>query len=371
VVFALLLVAGFESSAWVGGIAFPLAAPVIVVAAVIGCAPGNRVRFILGFGGAGLLAIAIASPLLYDQFTTTAMRGGSPVGFEPFEVLGFDLPDGINGIVDLAAYWAVFLVNEFPAFYLTGGVMLVVLFKGRRLDDASKQIVVAFGLLTLVSLCVGWLLVSSGLGNNNDLGWRGVLPAVMVLIVFAAIALMRLTSKPLSLAALAAFALVAFGLPEAATLIKGNIKGATSPSAKAFAATPALWDAVRRNSDKSDRVANNPLFMEHVTPWPINISWALLSDRRSCFAGSDYAPFMALPKQRVDEIAAQFARVFDGKAGSDDIGELANRYNCNVVVITPEDGAWKNDPFAAGPLYRLAEKNAAWRIYKSVNLRMR
>ena len=29
------------------------------------------------------------------------------------------------------------------------------------------------------------------------------------------------------------------------------------------------------------RIANNPLFLEDLTPWPVNISWALLSNRSS------------------------------------------------------------------------------------------
>jgi hypothetical protein len=367
-VFALVMVAGFESSTWVGGVTFPLAAAVIALILIARCGPSNRSRLILCIAGAAVVAIGTASPLLYDQFMSAAMRGGGlPIKIEPYEVLGFDLPAPIGQIVDLPAYWMVFLVAEFPAFYLTGGIMMALLARDRQLPHDRKSVVLAFAVLTLISLSVSWLLVST-LGNNNDLGWRGALPAVMLLIVFAAIGLSRLSLKPASLAAVAAFALVVFGLPEGAALIYRNIVVELSPQAKVFAATPTLWDAVRRHSDSTDRVVNNSYFLQQMTPWPINISWALQSNRRSCFAGGDFAPFIAIPRARVEEISAQFARIFDGKASPEDIGQLANQYKCSLVVITTQDGAWTKDPLVFSQFYHLTEENpAGWRIYKAIN----
>ena len=50
---------------------------------------------------------------------------------------------------------------------------------------------------------------------------------------------------------------------------------------------------------------------------------------------------------------------------ADDLDRLANQYNCSVAVITSQDGAWHQDPFAASPLYRLVETEVgAWRIYR-------
>jgi len=47
-----------------------------------------------------------------------------------------------------------------------------------------------------------------------------------------------------------------------------------------------------------------------------------------------------------------------------DVGELATKYGCHVVVVVPQDGAWTNDPFAASAAYRLAEsREGRWRIY--------
>ena len=123
---------------------------------------------------------------------------------------------------------------------------------------------------------------------------------------------------------------------------------------------------MRRHSDATDRVANNPLFLADLTPWPVNISWALLSDRRSCYAGPDLAlPFAPVTRQRREEIDAQFVRIFAGEPRPDDLREVATHYGCQLAVVTSQDGAWIRDPFATHPLFRLVETEpAAWRIYK-------
>jgi hypothetical protein len=125
---------------------------------------------------------------------------------------------------------------------------------------------------------------------------------------------------------------------------------------------------VRRHAGTSERVANNPLFLADLTPWPINLSWALLSQRNSCFAGADTAlPFVPLPHARRDAIDAQFIRVFDGTGSPQDVAEMATTYGCAVVVVTVEDKAWNADPFAGHPSYRLVEsKDGQWRIYRAV-----
>jgi hypothetical protein len=125
-----------------------------------------------------------------------------------------------------------------------------------------------------------------------------------------------------------------------------------------------LWRAVRRHASPTARVANNPLFLRDLTPWPVNISWALLADRSSCFAGRELALALApLPAARREAIDAQFIRVFAGQGTAEDVGDMASKYGCDVVVLVPQDKAWTKDPFALSPDYRLAENADRWRIY--------
>jgi hypothetical protein len=299
---------------------------------------------------------------MLDQLGTVAARGGgSPVHLHPFEVLGPLWPPVVARILDLPAYWLVLLPVEFPAAYVAGVLSLVVLLRS-RLPQPEQLAIAALAALAAAGLCVSWLLVGT-LGNVNDLGLRAVLPAALILIAAAASGVMLRPRRPLVIAAaLAGFVL---GVPETANLTAQNIFGQAPLDDREFAQAPQLWSAVRRYAPPDARVANNPLYLQDLTPWPVNVTWALLANRSSCFAGREMAlAFAPLPAQRRDAIADQFQRVFDGKAEPQDVSELANVYGCDVVAVVPQDGAWANDPFAASPYYRLAEnRDGRWRIY--------
>ncbi|MDI1343519.1 MAG: hypothetical protein PSV22_05385 [Pseudolabrys sp.] len=372
---ALTMAAGFESSTWVGGVAFPLAAAPVALVMLARAAPRQRMGIVIGLAIAALLALLLISPFLYDQWQMTALRGdGPPIKLEPNGILGEYVSAIVGGkfgawaasLANGAAYWLIYLPVEFPAFYLTGLVTLYVVLKDRALSPERRALAVAFALAIAASLTASWLLVST-LGDNNDLGWRAILPGMMLLMVFAAAGLSRLTFQRHAIALVAGGALVLLAIPDGARFAGGNIAGTPGVSAKAFAATPELWQAVRRVTPDADRVANNPLAMEHVTPWSVNIGWALMGNRRSCYANAALVgPFSALPKARQDEIEVQFVRTFAGQAKAGDIEQLATQFKCATAVVTPEDGAWTNDPFASSTVYRLAEGNANWRIYRVV-----
>jgi hypothetical protein len=192
---------------------------------------------------------------------------------------------------------------------------------------------------------------------------RAVLPAAMVMIVGTAAALTVSPRRAIVIAA--ALAGLALSLPDAIAMIASNVEGAPTAESKVFAQSPELWSAVRRYAAANARVANNPLFLQDLTPWPVNISWALIANRSSCFAGRELAlAFAPLTADRREAINAQFIRVFAGQGTPQDTGALAREYGCDVVLVVPQDGAWSNDPFAVSADYRLAEtRENRWRIY--------
>ena len=369
VTLVLLAVAGYESSTWIGGVLFPVAAAMAGGMLLIEAAPLQRMSFLSWCAGAAILAICLAWPLLHDQFLATGMRaGGSPIAFRPFEVLATGLPDWLRRSLELPAYWLVLLPIEFPAVYVTGAVSLWAYLRwGNPIGDADgdeRQAAKVIALLAAASLvCAG--LFASTIGNNNDLGWRAVLPGVIVLTVFAAVGLSRWIAVGARTALAAAVAAWLLGLPDGAAVVRENAAGILEPDGRVFARTPEMWAAVRRHLAPDERVANNPLFLQDLTPWPVNLSWALLSDRRSCFAGRELTlAYTALPRARREEIDAQFIRVFAGDASSRDIEELATRFDCRLVVVVAQDGAWRKDPFLTSARYRLVEDDARWRIYR-------
>jgi hypothetical protein len=310
-------------------------------------------------------AAVLASPFLYDQSVTTAARGGGmPIAISPFEVMGEAFPMTIRRVLDLPAFWLIMLTIELSAVYVIGVAAIVYFCRTRDLDPEQRPLARILAHLTGGSLVVSWLFVST-LGFNNDLGWRAVLPGAMALTVFAAAGLAHWIAGRARRALVFAAVAILLALPGGLDQLRWYVTPWPNPAAQAFAASSVMWEAVRRHAKPDERVGNNPRLLAEMTPWPVNISWALMSNRRSCYAVADLAlPYVPLTRARLRSVDAQFIRVFAGEAEPEEVAELATRYNCRVIVVTARDGAWERDPFAASPHYRLAEASAqGWRIY--------
>ena len=364
---ALVVAAGFESSTWIGGITFAIAAPVIAIVIIGRLGPRQRLRFIAFLAVAAVFALCLATPLLRDQLAATAGKG-SPVALHFYPMLESYFPDSLRAVLDPPAFWVVLLPIELPAVYVIGMIALAQLFSSRKFDDGRSRVVRAAAALALTSLAVCWLLTST-LAENDDLGWRAVLVAAMALTVLAAAGLSRWIGTRSRIGVTAAGIAIILGLPGGVDLIRSYVTGRIEPAARLFAASPELWAAVRRHSGPGERVGNNPLLLQAMTPWPVNISWALLSDRRSCFAGRELAlVYSTLRSRRTEEINAQFIRVFGGDGSPAEVRELATEYDCRIIVVTAADGAWARDPFATSPRYRLVDESAEqWRIYRATD----
>jgi hypothetical protein len=368
VALALVAAAGFESSTWVGGVTFALAAPFVGAILLVRAPPGQRARLASRFAGAAVLAMAIASPMLRDQLAANAARDtGAPIAIHLHAVLGDFFSGPWRHILDAPAYWLVLLPFALPATAITGWVAMAGLLGRRELDTAARSDALALALVGIVGLGVSWLFAST-LGDNNDLGWRAALPGIYMLTAFAAAGIAEWMAAGAWVAVAAALIAIALGLPRSVEIIGANATGVARPGAAAFAQAPALFAAVRRHAAPDERVLNNPQFLAGLTAWPGNISWALLADRRSCYAGRVFALiFTTLPEARREAIDARFSRVFAGEGSAEDVRALATVYECRVVVLIPSDGAWTRDPFAASAFYRLVENVPdRWRIYRSV-----
>jgi hypothetical protein len=361
----LMVVACFESSTYVGGVTFAIAALVAAPIFLTATEPAGRLRFAVAMAVAALLAVCLAAPFVLDQFATLRARGDSmPIVIHHYAVFGEQLSRPLRRVLDIPAYWLILLPIELPAAFIVGAISLAM-FLRRTQPGPEKTALMALTCLAGVGLCVSWLLVST-LADNDDLGLRAIIPAEMVLIVAAASAI-GLAPRCKVLIAIAAAGLT-LSLPDTAEMIHDYALGTPRADDKVFARTPQLWAAVRRYAGPAARIANNPLFTADVTPWPVNISWALLANRSSCFAGREMAiPFAPLPPARREAINQQFIRVFAGEGTADDVDDMAKDYGCAVVVVTARDKAWKHDPFAASGDYRQVDaRDGEWRIYLRV-----
>lgn len=368
-ILALLLAAGFQSSIWVGGITLALCGILIGVLLLAQISAAQR-RLLLAAGFAGTVgAILLSFPFILSQLREQSARGGGlPISIHPAPVLGILFPPALQRVLDIPAYWLILLPIEFPLVFLPGLIGLRRIARARGGDQRQSLTIQAFAALCLGSLCCGWLLLST-IGDNNDLGWRAILPGVFILTVTSSIAvshwLAELTARRSTVLAAALLAASVAALPDTIHNISGNLLGHATPVASTFAQSPALWAALRKYTTAQTRIANDPAYLQEATPWPINISWALLADRRSCFAGNELAiAFASLPAQERLQISALFLRVFDGTGSQEDVAHLYHDYGCRAAVVTPSDGAWNRDPFATSDLFRLAEATEGkWRIY--------
>ena len=363
---ALLLVAGFESSAFIGGITLAIGG-LIAAPIVFGeTHPQRRLRFVGGLAIAALLVVCLIAPFVRDQLAAVHARGdGNPVIVAPYRVFGARFPVWLRRSLDIPGYWLIILPVELPATFVAGVIAMAAALRS-SMPRSEKLAIAVFACLAGAGLVISWLLAST-LGENNDLGLRAVIPAVLVLVVIAAAAVTGFPSVPRRATIVAtALAGLALSLPDFIQTIHDNVVAPQQPpDAALFAQAPDLWAAARRYAAPAARIANNPLFLQDLTPWPVNISWALLANRSSCFAGREMAiAFAPLSPERRSLINAQFLRVFDGEGTPNDVHDLATKYGCDVVVVVPQDKAWDHDPFAAGPDYRLAEaRDGRWRIY--------
>jgi hypothetical protein len=323
-----------------------------------------RRRFVILCVFAALLATVFAYPFLYDQFLSAVGRDvGSPIAFKPYVILNFPESAALRRALDIPAFWLALLVIEFPAIYVTGMISLIATLRLKLTGEPALVMAKLFFALALVGLLIAGCFTIT-FADNNDLGWRAVLPAVFVLTIFAAIGIARWLATPAPAAAAVAMLLLLLALPGSLKLTEQNVHGVLSASGRAFTETPAMWAAVRHYAGAADRVANNPLFMAEMTPWPVNISWALFANRASCFAGRSF-PHSSLPYNRLGSIDEQFRRVFAGHGSADDVRDMATRFQCRIVLLTPQDGAWREDPFANSTYYTLAEeKPSGWRVYR-------
>ena len=357
VALGLVVVAGFESSTWVGGIAFAVSAAVAAPVLLARTSPDRRWIFVRNMSVAAGVTAVLAAPFLLGQAQTLAARGaGIPIALMPYRAFA-----GVGWLLALLAFWPLTLPFNFPALFPVGAVGWL---QTLRAQGDRSRLVVVLGCFGGACLSVTWLMRSTI--ENNDLGWRAAIPAVLILTPFAASTWSRWLIRPWRVLPAAALILALLGLPQAGQKFAEALYGQRPADARGFAASAAVWDAVRAHSGPADRVGNNPLMLADLTPWPDDISWALLSDRPSCYPGWATAiAYAGVSREALTAIETQFRRVFDGSAQPGDVDALAWHFDCKTIVLSASDAAWSHDPFAGNTAYRLTQEQPnQWRLYR-------
>ncbi len=369
----LTVAAGFESSVWVGGIAFAGAGTALGLWLLRTESPRKRVDILSrGLAACCLTALLIAPFVLAEWHGLAARHSGAGIRVAPYAVFGSLIPPSWRTALDLPAYWLLLLPFAFPALIpLVAWSAATVGWASAHQRHAAEttqnqHLAPPLAITALACLTVAWLFRSTL--DNNDLGWRSVLPALLILTPCAAVLAERLTRRhPKTIATCALLA--ALGLPQTAIFLRDYAIGQRPGDPAGFAQSAPLWRAVRGIAGPDDRIASDPLALQAATPWPDNIGWALLSDRPSCYAGWETVlAYGGLSRPALEMVNDRFTRIFAGTPAPGDLESLAKDDNCRIAVLTPADGAWTQDPFTQSKLFRLAAQTAAWRIYRRADL---
>ena len=286
----LIVVAGFESSTYVGGITFAIAALAAAPLLIAAIEPARRLRFLAGMAVAAVLVVCLAAPFFNNQLMAVAARGDNdPIVVRHFAVLGAMFPAALRHVLDWPAYWLVLLPIEFPATYVAGEShwsRCCAAARCRRKSSQSRHLACLAGCRTVGVLALGQHArrqqrsraarrVAGRFGSDRGSG--GGIDALAAARRDRRNGDRRACPQP-----------AGYGCDD-----PSNVDGTPTADGAVFAQTPELWQAVRRYAAPTARVANNPLFLQDLTPWPANISWALLANRSSCFAGRELALALA------------------------------------------------------------------------------
>ena len=126
----LIVAAGFESSTYVGGVTFAIAALAAAPLLLAAIEPARRLRFLVGMAVAAVLVVCLAAPFLNNQLMAVAARGdNNPIVLRHFAVLGAMFPAALRHVLDWPAYWLVLLPIELPATYVAGAIALVAMLR--------------------------------------------------------------------------------------------------------------------------------------------------------------------------------------------------------------------------------------------------
>ena len=158
VTIALLVVAGFESSAFVGGIAFAVAGLIAAPILLSEVDPQRRLRFVGGLAIAALLVVCLIAPFVRDQLAAIHARGGArPIVVSPYRVFGSQFPGWLRHVLDVPGYWLIILPVELPATFIAGVIAFAAALRS-VMPRSEKLVIKVFACLAAAGLVVSWLV---------------------------------------------------------------------------------------------------------------------------------------------------------------------------------------------------------------------
>ena len=349
---ACLVAAAFGSSVWIGGIVAALALPAATLTLAAPLRWPARKPFLLATAAAAFAALTCVSPLLKALSSAATTRAENvPITLALYPVF----PSQTPAILTLAGLPLLMLI-EFPVLAVLAPVALRSA-SWHALPSAQKALLT----LAATSILVCWCARSTI--ENNDLGWRAIVPALLILTPYAAAAALHLWHKKSTWRWIALLPPL-LGAVGVWPLLHDNFAGQPTPDPTTLPRMAPTWIAIDRLTPPDARIASDPRLAATLTLWPANIAWALQANRASCYSGwATTRAFAPLPAASLYATEQRFWRLFDGAPYPTDLATLTH-LTCTHILLTPDSPAWRRDPFAAAGFQLVATDPAHWRLYR-------
>jgi hypothetical protein len=296
---------------------------------------------------AGILSVVLALPYLISL--TTGQAGGG--AFLHFTVRDFRGARAFGLPTEFPNHWETNLLRvgllplnyflELGFFLIVGILYLGRMWHLRRFGPA--QIASITLVFTSVLICT---FLKSGVITNNDLGWRGFLPAQFMLLIWA-VELLRMQPEQWTrnsrlydiLAPLLPVLLVIGIVSTAYSAITLRIaemlndRGDKHTVGKRNFAARQVYEQLRGTLPVNSIIQQNPT--------PENpVYWGLYANRQTAIGVSDCGIEFGGTGRGCDQLYHELAAIFESDARSDVVQSLCRLLKIDVLVVTTGDPAW-------------------------------
>ncbi|EPL8002907.1 hypothetical protein PQE34_000741 [Klebsiella aerogenes] len=329
-VISMLISTGVGSSTWVGGVTFAVISIFLFTFNLI--EKKSEWKFILSkWAFIACMAIIISMPLLINQISAAKPTGVFPIGIH-----SYNASSSGNSLSNILTFLILFIPLYLPTVAL--GIVLTCIPKK---SFSCSQTFILF-IIAICSILTSMLLKSQI--ANNDLGWRAIIPAVLVSSSLIAISLERLKREAITCVSLI---VIAISIPSAIdfskNLLQGNYRNDNVAIISSFL-------DITNNTEPADRLLINPRKFEGHDIFDGNVLPSIIIDRNSCFTNLSYA--YAFSNQWGESIGYYWNALKEFYAGyaSDEDLEKMKKLKCTKLVVLPGDGIWNKFPY----------KNSEW-----------
>jgi hypothetical protein len=388
-VLGLVAAAAAGSSIWVGGVAFAVTAPLLLVALLQSRLDRRQWVYVFRTIACALpITMLFFAPVLYSLLSAKTPKHAVVLGVWQANnwvvaVLHRRHKVVIN-LVQAVLFWLTYLPLNLGVSVIVG---LPAVFARRR-DQTTGQralrLMAGWG-------SVGYLLVSQFMQStlvNNDLGWRAPIVPGMLLSVWAAAALLELgtaSKKGISAAMRWDTRALFIRLRWLAVPIGWIALGLGLLSCVFFYHTPlhkpetaanlaarrdlllqaSAWRYVRRFAGPTDRVQANPDGFHKLGIRPPQLPEQLFADRPAAYASRHCVmifgfAYDAAQRRETNDL---MMRIFSGHPHPNDIRQMWQVLKVKVVLVDRLDRLFNTDALQRSGLYRLALARPTYRIF--------